>query len=893
MDAAPASPFKLPPGDWARLRALLDEALALPAGARDAWLAGLPVSDTPLAPLLQRLLTQSEAGAAVLDGGPRVETADFARPPPGAMPERVGPYRLLHELGSGGMATVWLAERTDLLQARQVALKLPHGAWRRSGLAERLQREREILATLEHPHIARLYDAGLADDGQPYLALERVQGEPIDAWCDSHVLDVPARVALFGQVARAVAYAHARLVVHRDLKPANILVTAEGEVKLLDFGIAKLLEADTAEATELTQQMGRALTLRYAAPEQVLGQPVGTATDIYALGVLLYELLSGQRPYRPARDSAAALEDAVLHEQPLPPSRVAPPARRAALRGDLDTIVLKALKKDPAARYPTVDALAEDLQRHLEHRPVRARPDGTGYRLAKWVRRHRVAAAAGAAVLLALAGGGSAALWQAGVARAEQQRAEAEAARARKALRLANANVALADFLATDLSSQRSTTELTRQFERAAEMVRRQYASQPLERAHLLTYLAGRQRGTANFEAFRALAAEAEAAASEAGDAEVDAHLGCLRAGELSQGGDVGGARARMAQALAALEAPGRTPDDVLRMCLVQASTIARLAGDGAEAVRTAERVRELEHAAGLAGSSTYATTLMVLARAHALNGRYADALRVLDEARTLHAGSGSGGTAAALNTRVIRATVLRDGGQPAAALAEFDAVLAEHAASGGEARTLASVQHDRGLALQQLGRGGEALQAFQQALPAARSLGDRTLVRATLVALTTAQARAGQVAAAEAGLAELLNLYAQPLAQQSFIARLALFAQAEVALAAGELKRAQGTLDQATALLARRGAEQPDGASLALLALCARLALAQGRPDVAREPAQRALALSRRMAIDPQASVRIGEALRLLAAVEQAAGDAARARVLQDEARAHGPAAP
>jgi eukaryotic-like serine/threonine-protein kinase len=866
VDAVPDSPFKLPPGDWARLRVLLDEGLALPAATRERWLAALAPADEPLSTHLRRLLTQADEGPAALDAGPRAETADFAAPPPVPMPAQVGPYRLLHELGSGGMASVWLAERTDLLQARQVALKLPHGAWRRAGLAERLAREREILATLEHPNIARLYDAGLADDGQPYLALELVRGEPIDAWCERQALGVPARVALFGQVARAVAYAHARLVVHRDLKPANILVTAEGQVKLLDFGIAKLLDAGPAEATELTQQLGRALTLRYAAPEQLLGQPVGTAADVYALGVLLYELLSGQRPYRPARDSAAALEDAVLHEQPPPPSRDAPAARRAALRGDLDTIVLKALKKDPAARYATVDALAEDLQRHLEHRPVLARPDGAGYRLAKWARRHRLAAATGAAVLLALAGGGGLAFWQAGVARDEQRRAEAEAERARKALRVANANVTLADFLASDLSAQRSTTELSAQLNRAAAMVRQQYASQPLERAHLMADLAGRQRRSGDFDTFRALATEAEAALREAGDVELGARLSCVRAVDLAQSGDVAGARQLMARALPVLEAPGREPDAALTQCLTDASSIARTAGDGAEAVRTAERIREIERAAGITGSATYGTTLMILGRAYALNGRFSDALRVLDEAREIHARAGSGSTAAALNVRVIRATVLRDGGQPAAALAEFDAVLAAHAASGGDPRSLASVQYDRGVALQMLGRLAEATRAHQQALPAARQLGDRSLVRAASVALAVAQARAGQAADAQASLSEAMALYAQPLAQQSFNARLPLFAQAELALATGQAALAQDGLDRAAAVLARRGGTQEDAATRTLLVLRARMAQAQGQPAAARALAQQALALARKQAIDPETSVHVDEVQRLLA---------------------------
>ncbi len=237
------SDFQLDADQWLTLRDLLDEALACEPSLREAWMNSLQGASAVLVPRLRGLLAQA-AGPSIprMNTLPKVETADFAAAAQEPMPERIGPYRLLRELGSGGMASVWLAERTDMLQGRQVALKLPHGAWRRAGLAERLAREREILATLNHPNIARLYDAGVAEDGQPYLALEVVEGERIDTYCKNHELDVRARLRLFLQAAQAVAHAHAKLVVHRDLKPSNILVNARGEVRLLDFGIAKLLD---------------------------------------------------------------------------------------------------------------------------------------------------------------------------------------------------------------------------------------------------------------------------------------------------------------------------------------------------------------------------------------------------------------------------------------------------------------------------------------------------------------------------------------------------------------------------------------------------------------------------------------------------------------------------
>jgi serine/threonine-protein kinase len=308
--------------ELARLSVLLDQAMDMPPGERQAWLARLAGDDAPLGGTLRRLLATRAARetGAMLERGAHAEFAraagDFAAPGPGhpQVDDRVGPWRLLRELGVGGMGAVWLAERSDGSLGRKVALKLPHLGWT-PGLAERFRREREILARLEHPHIARLYDAGIDDRGRPWMALEYVEGRPIDVYCRERGLGLRERLRLMLQVAAAVAFAHGRLVVHRDLKPANILVTGEGEVRLLDFGIAKLLRgetdpaADLAPPTQLTRAGSELLTPAYAAPEQVSGGPVGTGTDVHALGVLLYELLAGVRPFQgtPREVEAAVL----------------------------------------------------------------------------------------------------------------------------------------------------------------------------------------------------------------------------------------------------------------------------------------------------------------------------------------------------------------------------------------------------------------------------------------------------------------------------------------------------------------------------------------------------------------------------------------------------------
>ncbi len=410
---------------WTELSRLLDQALDLSAERRLQWLNSLDSTRDEVKSTLRRLLSHFAAVGTddFLCRLPSVD-CDKASLLSGSDNAIVGPYRLIREIGSGGMGCVWLAERSDGLLNRPVALKLPHRAWRHARLADRMAREREILCALNHPNIATLYDAGIAEDGQPFLALEYVEGEPIDEYCRVRALSLRARLALFLQVIRAVAHAHAKLIVHRDLKPSNILVTAAGEVRLLDFGIARLLEGSTPAGGALTELSGRALTPDYAAPEQIRGDALSVAADIYSLGVVLYELLSGARPYRLQRDSRGALEDAILEAQPRKPSEVAPPGEGKAIRGDLDTIALKTLKKKPQERYATAHALAEDIERYLSHRPVLARPDRWSYVARKFVERHKAAVTAAAIVLLAVVAGGAIALWEAHQARAQKDRAE-------------------------------------------------------------------------------------------------------------------------------------------------------------------------------------------------------------------------------------------------------------------------------------------------------------------------------------------------------------------------------------------------------------------------------------------------------------------------------------
>ena len=425
------SEASLPHGRWPEFSRLLDEALELPDAARAEWLAALESRDPDAAAWLRRVLGRASAATApqYLER-PRIDRGPDEDAQPGAT---VGVYRLVREIGTGGMGVVWLAGRSDGQLDRDVALKLPHVHLLAGAVRERFARERNILARHNHPHIAKLYDAGLASNGRPYLALEYVDGIPITQWCRERRAGIDERLGLMQQVMDAVEYAHARLVVHRDLKPSNVLVTADGTVKLLDFGIATMLATDDASTASgtLTRIGHRMATPGYSAPEQLTGGAVTTRADVYALGVMLYELLCGRRPFADGPASALPVAEAPLCSARVDAEFAASVGAsdaatlRRALRGDLDAILAKAIDADPERRYGSVEGFATDLQRHRAHKPVLAQRIGRVALAAKFVRRHRLGT--GFAVTLAIAIGTGVALvaWEAREAAQEARRAEA------------------------------------------------------------------------------------------------------------------------------------------------------------------------------------------------------------------------------------------------------------------------------------------------------------------------------------------------------------------------------------------------------------------------------------------------------------------------------------
>jgi eukaryotic-like serine/threonine-protein kinase len=493
---------------WQHVEAIFDEAYELPPEARAEFLARACGDDAELRSHVDALLRATSVTGGILEtpmfegAAAILRSADALHQSGPSEGDRIGRYRVIRELGVGGMGSVYLAERADGVFEQRVALKLIRGAMDNEDIVRRFLQERQILARLEHPHIARLVDGGADEAGRPYFAMEYVPGVPITSYCDRHALGVRARLELFIQVCAAVQYAHQNLVVHRDLKPSNILVTGDGHVKLLDFGIAKVLHEGDAADPSATRVGIRVLTPDYAAPEQVRGEAVTTATDVYALGATLYELVSGRRPHRITRYTAAEVEREVCEHDPLPPSTAItkqertngqsgaapdPPEvlsrvrgtsldrLRRQLRGDLDAIVLQALQKDPARRYGSAEALQADLRRYLNGQPVAARRESIAYRLRKFTRRHAIGVSAAALVTLSLMGGLAGTTWQARLAASEAAKARAVSTFLMGLFEVSDPDFANADRITArellDAGARRVDAELAEQPEVRAEML--------------------------------------------------------------------------------------------------------------------------------------------------------------------------------------------------------------------------------------------------------------------------------------------------------------------------------------------------------------------------------------------------------------------------------------
>ena len=526
---------------WTLFSSLLDIALDLPEAERPAWLEGLRQKDPETAALVARALEakKSPQFGAFLEGQPLAALHESTRAT--LVGSQIGAYEVDAEIGRGGMGSVWRAHRTDGRYEQTVAIKFVHASWLGDGGEQRFQQEGRLLSRFNHPHIARLLDAGVLDRTQPYLVLEYVEGISLDEYCEQQQLSLRARVTLFLDVLGAVAHAHANLIVHRDLKPANVLVTPTGAVKLLDFGIAKLV--DDAQPTQQTQLGAVALTPLYAAPEQLRGEPVTTATDVYSLGLMLYLLLTGTHANALESESRSEIIQATLTAEPALASKAArlQSIEARALRGDIDNILHKAIKKSPDERYSSATAFADDLRRFLVNEPVQARPDTVGYRVTKFVMRHRLGTALAGIAIAALSASVVVSAMQtrrassaAAVATAERSRADEAAKQARRQRDLALAGIAQSQDL-TELTSYLlgealpdDRAQLREQvLMRGVEMVRAAKGFPPERRAQMLEVIATHFENNRDFDHAEQLYNEAHNFALTGADPGIRASTSC------------------------------------------------------------------------------------------------------------------------------------------------------------------------------------------------------------------------------------------------------------------------------------------------------------------------------------------------------------------------------
>ena len=503
MKSLPASTMQ--PELWAQIEEIVQSALDCPPENRSALLDAACGDHAELRREVESLLATHEngtfTGSPVFADGLRVLERLNAKASEG---RRIGAYRILREIGRGGMGTVYLAARADDAFEKLVAIKIIRRGLDSDELIRRFQNERQILAMLDHPNIARLLDGGSTEDGLPYLVMEHIEGDPVDAFCNSRNLTIAERLRLFQQVCAAVQYAHQNLVIHRDIKPGNVLVTTEGVPRLLDFGIAKLL-APGMEPGNATQTVFRPLTPEYASPEQVLGAPITTASDVYSLGVLLYVLLTGHSPYR-RMSSPAEIERSVCEGEPERPSvrvvKEAPDRLSRRLRGDLDNIVMMALRKEPRRRYASVEQLSEDITRHLKNRPVIARPDTRGYRVVKFVQRNKAWVAVAAVIFMILTGGIAATSWQAHVARTERAKAARVNAFLQEMVGYSGVSPGTPNHKAHDAT-------VAEMLDDAAQRVETELAGQPEVKAEMLGTIGGTYMTQAKYELGRRYLGEA------------------------------------------------------------------------------------------------------------------------------------------------------------------------------------------------------------------------------------------------------------------------------------------------------------------------------------------------------------------------------------------------
>jgi eukaryotic-like serine/threonine-protein kinase len=791
----------------------------------------------------------------------------------------VGAYIVEAEIGRGGMGSVWRARRTDDRFEDTVAIKFLHASWIGRQGERHFRSEGRLLGRLDHSNIARLIDAGVLDATHPYLVLEYVEGASIDTYCDARNLNVAARVGLFLDVLSAVAHAHSHLIIHRDIKPTNILVTHSGTVKLLDFGIAKLLDDATGSAS-LTKSSAAALTPQYAAPEQLLGEPVTTATDVYSLGLVLYVLLTGRHPIVSDTLSSAQLMHAVLTEEPPRASTVADVAttRRRSLEGDLDNILGKALKKAPGERYASVGAFADDLKRHLTHEPVKAHADTVTYRLTKFVRRHRGGVVSGLLVILVLVIATITTFLQMIEANRQRDAAQFEARRAE------STNEFLNLLLLSDGGTSQASLSPAGRIELGAHMLELQYRDDPRFAGRMLVELSTQYRGQTLTRQALELDARAYELGKKTADPELMALAQCTAAYAETTAGIATRAPERLAEAKQ-LMSQLHAPSVVLQVyCSRAESQLAVQLGNNAKAEQVLVSARDMLERSGQTYRSAYTSVLSDLGGIYNETGRPADALAMAKLIGATHERYGRGGTTARLMALQNEATVLFNMGELRESLKVSDEVHTRRQSIQGDTSEPLSMTVNSADRLIRLGMPQEGLALARTAIALAGSSGNSLWLIRALNAQCVGYIDLGQLPDAESSLKELTTALEGRSATYPHFRGMLDRVKGLLELRRGDPAAA---LQSASASLAATGvpANGQSREARASLDLAARAALAVGRPVDAERFARQALGMAEAVARAPDTSADVGEALLLLAKAEIDQGRNTEARPLLERA--------
>jgi serine/threonine protein kinase len=861
---------------WQRLSEHLDQILDLSEAGRSDYLADLASSDPETARSLADVLGAADregfsdflVGSSALSADTFVASTLIGR--------TVGSYVIDVEIGRGGMGSVWRARRADGRFEGTVAIKLVHAAWIGGAGEQRFRIEGNLLGQLNHGNIARLIDAGVLDGTQPYLVLEYVEGEPIDAYCNRHNLDAEARITLFLAILAAVAHAHSHLIVHRDIKPANVFVAHDGTVKLLDFGIAKLI-GDAAGAAALTKPSAMALTPQYAAPEQLLGQPVTTGTDVYALGLVLYVLLTGKHPV--AIESLSNIDfirTVVTEDAPLASSMATISGISGRhLEGDLDNILRKALKKNPVERYVSVDAFADDLRRFLAHEPVLARPDSVSYRVGKFVRRHRGGVAVTALIAAILVAATIVTFLQKLEADRQRETAVAQSAKAESSSLFLNQMVA-------EIGAEGGALKPTQILDRGIYLLDHRLDQNSREMVDELLEMATFYADLFEVQKEQEVFTRAETLARRLSYTEglISAQCDLVDTELTLEHRDR--AQIRLADAQRLL-AGLRRPAPPLQVKVEEAAANVEAANDRNEgAIKHGERALEILRASGNINGLNYPAVLTRLSMYHDRLGHAVEAHRYTLLASQAYERIGASGTLNYLTTLNNEAADLTNFGELHAALAASTEVMRRLEERGAGAALRVPFRTNYGAKLAAIGRYPEALSALDQAIADAR-LSDNPywqqraeLFRARTLVL------AGRYADAKPALDDIERAYRVDEVMNRGSLQSIAVCRAEWLLHTGAARAAQRELDR---LLMEIGfpAQNSQPVLRTALPLAAEIALALRDWAGAQAYALAGVEYARKVARDATQSADVGRALVVLARAQHEGGqDAAALQTLR-----------